>query len=222
MKISNSQQNIEFDLPTHYKHVGMKISGGADSAIVAYMLAKYVATERPDMRIVPITVNHEGKAYQEQYARGIVEHLKTVWGDIFLEHRVGYCPEGPQYISSQDALVNSLYSEGAIDCHYIGITKNPPSEVMDVIGWNGPADVRDGTVPTVNGNMTSFKPLINIDKRGVAELYDNLNVRDTLFPLTRSCEDFTDDFSSHCGECWFCKERMWGFSTQSTKAVFHE
>ena len=56
---------------------------------------------------------------------------------------------------------------------------------------------------TKNGDNTSFKPLVNIDKKGVAELYEILGVTDTLFPLTRSCEDFTDDFSKHCEECWF-------------------
>ncbi len=216
MKIKNSQQDLSFELPNYYKRVGMKISGGADSAIVALALTRYVKSERPDMRIVPITVNHEGKAYQEQFARTIIAHLKATEGDWFEEHEVGYCPEGPKYVSSQDSLVDQLYRDGIIDCHYVGITRNPPNEAMDIIGWNGPADDRspgESLRPTVNGTNTSFKPLINIDKKGVAELYDTLGVRDSLFPLTRSCEDFTDDFRHHCGECWFCKERNWGFGS---------
>ena len=216
MQIKNSQQDLDIKLPNYYKSVGIKISGGADSAIVALVLSRYIVNERPDMRIVPITVNHEGKAYQEPYARGIIAHLKETEGDVFEDHEVGYCPEGPQYVSSQDALVNGLYRDGIIDCHYVGITKNPPNDAMDIIGWNGPADDRTpGELlrPTVNGTHTCFKPLINIDKKGVAELYETLGVRSSLFPLTRSCEDFTDNFSSHCGECWFCKERHWGFGS---------
>ena len=77
MKIKNSQQDLSFELPNYYKRVGMKISGGADSAIVALALTRYVKSERSDMRIVPITVNHEGKAYQEQFARTIIAHLKA-------------------------------------------------------------------------------------------------------------------------------------------------
>lgn len=214
MIVKNSQQDVEFKLPMHYKKVGIKISGGADSAIVAYMLSKYVSEERNDIRITPITVNHEGKAYQEPFAKGIIKHLTGIFGDIYDEHQVGYCPEGPQYISSQDAFVKSLYDNKTIEAHYVGITRNPPKEAMDIIGWNGPADDRSPGAtlrPTVNGDNTSFKPLVNIDKKGVAELYTTLDVEDTLFPLTRSCEDFTDDFNEHCGQCWFCKERHWGF-----------
>lgn len=214
MIIKNSQQDIEFKLPSSYKKVGIKISGGADSAIVAYMLSKYVNEERNDIRITPITVNHKGKAYQELFAKGIIKHLTSVFGDIYDEHRVGYCSEGSQYISSQAEFVKSLYDNKIIEAHYVGITRNPPNEAMDIIGWNGPADDRspgEKFRPTVNGNNTSFKPLVNVDKKGVAELYSTLNVLDTLFPLTRSCEDFTDDFSKHCGMCWFCKERYWGF-----------
>ncbi|MDB4378355.1 7-cyano-7-deazaguanine synthase [bacterium] len=216
MILKNSQQDLVFDLPNYYKNVGMKISGGADSAIVALALTRYIKTERPDMRIVPITVNHEGKAYQEQFSKSVIEHLRATEGDWFNEHEVGYCAEGPQYISSQDSLVSQLYRDGIIDCHYVGITKNPPNDVMQTMSTGHDGVDHDRTPltklrPTSNGDNTSFKPLVNIDKKGVAELYETLGVMDSLFPLTRSCENFTDDFSHHCGECWWCKERHWGF-----------
>ena len=40
MIVKNTQQDIIFD--TKKTKIGMKISGGADSAIVLYMLSKYV------------------------------------------------------------------------------------------------------------------------------------------------------------------------------------
>ena len=211
MIIKNSQQDIIIDLPTKFKQVGLKISGGTDSAIVAYMLAKYVSEERKDITIIPITVNHEGKAYQEQFAKSIIKHLTDVFGNIFSEHHIEHCPEASRYDSTQKRLVQSLYISKKIQCHYVGINQNPPSEVID--HWKfGPADNRDignELRPTVSHK--SFRPLINIDKKGVAELYNTLGVMETLFPLTRSCEEYTDDFSKHCSTCWFCKERHWGF-----------
>ena len=211
MIIKNSQQDITIDLPTNFKQVGLKISGGTDSAIVAYMLSKYVSEERKDITIIPITVNHQDKEFQEPFAKSVIKHLTDVFGNIFGEHHVRHCPEASQYDSTQRNLVKSLYLSKKIQCHYVGITKNPPSEVID--HWNfGPADDRNAGEelrPTVE--FKSFRPLINIDKKGVAELYNTLGVMETLFPLTRSCEEYTNDFSKHCGTCWFCKERHWGF-----------
>ena len=112
------------------------------------------------------------------------------------------------------------YKNNFIDCHFSGITANPSKEVMDSFNTAGPADDRNRLTdrrPTQRGKV--YIPLINIDKQGVRELYEKYNLMDTLFPLTRSCETFTDDFSKHCGEykdekdvCWFCKERYWGFN----------
>ena len=42
MIIENSQDTIEFNLPDEFDKIGIKLSGGADSAIVLYMLCKYI------------------------------------------------------------------------------------------------------------------------------------------------------------------------------------
>ncbi len=84
MIVKNTQQDIIFD--TKKTKIGMKISGGADSAIVLYMLSKYVTENNTGAKIIPITVNHEGKDYQEQFAKQVVTHCKEVFGDIFEQH----------------------------------------------------------------------------------------------------------------------------------------
>ena len=55
-----------------------------------------------------------------------------------------------------------------------------------------------------------YNPMINYTKHGIATLYRELGIEAELFPFTRSCE--TDDhLDGHCGECWWCKERLWAF-----------
>lgn len=73
---------------------------------------------------------------------------------------------------------------------------------QDVIEFN------DEIIPHDN----RFSSLINLDKKRIAELYNSLGILDDLFPLTRSREKITDDFSHHCGLCWFCAERFWAFN----------
>jgi len=212
MIVKNTQQDIIFN--TKKNKIGMKISGGADSAIVLYMLSKYVAEYNTGARIIPITVNHEGKDYQEQFAKQVVAHCKEVFGDIFDEHHIGRNLTPDTYASTQINLVESLYKNNIINCHYVGITRDPPKDISKTFEFDGPIDDRSpGETRETAFEDRVFRPLINIDKKGVAELYNTFDVMDTLFPLTRSCEEMTDDFSKHCEtKCWFCCERHWGFN----------
>jgi len=215
MLIKNSQQDIEINLPQHVKRVGLKISGGADSAIVGYMLSKYVIAERPDIKIIPITVQQVGKNYQLIYAKKIIEFYKNEFGDIFLEHYTDISLTNETYVTTQEKLMKHLYKENIIDFHFIGLTANPPpSGIPESIyssGQTAPPN-RDRTEKSKLVYTNSrCAPLINIDKKGVAELYQKLNVIDTLFPLTRSCEKLTNDFLKHCELCWQCAERFYGF-----------
>jgi 7-cyano-7-deazaguanine synthase in queuosine biosynthesis len=219
MLIKNSQQNIEISLPLHVKKVGLKISGGADSAIVGYMLSKYVATERPDIKIIPITVQQVGKNFQLTFAKKIIEFYKKEFGDIFSEHYTDISFEAETYDTTQEKLMAYLYTENIIDVHFNGLSLNPSADIitsmMTYTGWSEPADrIRTGKLKPIY-EKTRCSPLINIDKKGIAELYQNLSVLDTLFPLTRSCSAFTDDFSQHCEKCWHCTERFYGFGSKS-------
>ena len=215
MLIKNSQQNILLDLPSNVNNVGLRLSGGTDSAIVGYILSKYIIEERPDIKIVPITIVQVGKAYQLIFAKRIVEFYKKEFGDIFLDHYSAVSNDKTQYSLSQTALQKSLYKKNIINFHFTGITLNPPAGVIPESthspGWTEPEDrIRTGNLkPTYDKNRCS--PLVNIDKKGVAELYHTLGVINTLFPLTRSCEKQTEDFSKHCEQCWFCAERFYGF-----------
>ena len=61
-----------------------------------------------------------------------------------------------------------------------------------------------------------YRPLINLNKQGIAEIYEHYGLMDTLFNVTRSCEcadpEKTNNFTTHCqSECWWCAERKWGF-----------
>lgn len=209
MIITHSQDNIVIDLPETIKKVGIKLSGGADSAIVAYILSMYVKKERNDIEIVPITVVNPNKPYQEIYSKNIINFLKNIFGNIYSFHCVEYSLNKETHQATMSTFVSKLYKENIIDCHFIGITKNPPSVILKSFKDSPPFDDRSGNLDKFfNG---SYRPLVKVDKRGVAELYEKFNLLETLFPITRSCEDKTLDFSKHCSDCWNCQERIWGF-----------
>jgi len=220
MIFKNSQQDVNIEESNDINVVSLKISGGADSAIVGYMLSKYVSKERPDIKIIPLTTNHPSKPYQGVFAPRIINFYKETFGEhIFGKHyinNVEVMNTNEDYINAQfDNFLNANANEN-IQRNYSGITSNPPLDIVDTFRnkegklINGPCDNRNGkNFPVLNNG--SWRHLTNIDKKGVAELYETLGVMETLFPLTRSCEEHTMDFSSHCDDCWFCKERFWGF-----------
>lgn len=189
------------------KKIGIKMSGGCDSSIVAYMICDFVTKNKLDVKLIPITVDLKGKAFQSIFAKRVVSWLESQFDMKFEKHQTVYCPNKNKYISFQNALITNLYDKQIIDCHYNGITKNPPSGSFT--SWqSGPVDDRTGNA---SNSENSIWPLKNIDKKGVHDLYVKYNLMETLFPITRSCEAWTDDFTKHCGECWWCKERIWGF-----------
>jgi len=216
MIFENSQDTFEINLPANIKKVGMKISGGADSAITCYMLAKYCKEERPDITIYPITGIAEGKAYQEIFAKRVLSKIEELLDYKFGPHTAEDVRADENYSDDQTIVVEGAYKKYGLDLHFAGITANPnPDEAPELFdvpeGWL-PSDDRSklpNKRPHTEGK--SIRPLINVDKRGVKEHYENLGVLDTLFPVTRSCEEYTEDFSKHCGWCWFCMERKWGF-----------
>ena len=135
MIIKNSQQDVNIEEPIHVKKVSLKISGGADSAIVGYMLSKYVAEERPDIKIFPLTTNHPKKPYQGVYASRIINFYKEIFGEhIFGKHyinTVDVMDTNEDYINAQTTNMEKTYKNEKIQRNYSGITSNPPLDIID-------------------------------------------------------------------------------------------
>ena len=227
MFIKNSQQNIDFKIPDNFFNIGIKISGGADSAIVCYILSVYKVTERPDIEIHPITAINSYKPYQLVHAKKVIEFCEQKFKFKFKPHLThAPAPEGAELQAAQDKLLIDAYASNTIDCHISGISSNPPenfqSEFFEESLWFERLESRDRTkelkktqlVNWHNGKCSpTFRPLANLDKRGIAELYQHFDLIETLFPLTKSCEYLKNKWDSpHCGDkCWWCLERRWGF-----------
>ena len=247
MFASTSQGDILIEF-TNDKVVGIKLSGGLDSAIVFYMLCKHITDNELETAILPITLNDFAKPFQGEFAKRVTYWMKANFPTVeILPNAIKQCPEnGEAYEKEQDIHLYDTHQQTPFDIYFTGINKNPPKEVYlqfynsEKELLEGPEEDRPGTDPiniehpyfwnpdgywqigktldqgVLQGNMTSISLLTNIDKKGVAELYDQFDLRQTLMLITRSCENFdpivTNNFTIHCHtECWWCHERHWGF-----------
>ena len=215
LTVTTSQGDVVID--PRGNRVGIKLSGGADSSIVAYMLAMYKKTVR-DIDIVPVTAINSIKPWQDVFAKRVVSFIEKELDIEFCMHVIPEERAEPKlYERFQKNMMRRLYDSNTIDCHFNGVTMNPPQSAgLDPHGVFSYALERNADgIPkqTVNKKGNIFAPLANIDKKGVAELYAHYGLLDSLFPITKSCENrFKPYTDPHCGtECWWCLERNWGF-----------
>lgn len=210
MTVYQIEENIEFEIVDGA--IGASVSGGADSALMLYFILKY--TSKP---VHIFTYAHEDKMLRNPTASiAVVNRCASLTGNYDLTHHLIYRKYGNR--TELFGLPIEYKSKGLIDTLYTGITKNPPLSVSNSFLYPNTEHLnRDPD--TVRSNKTDFvyMPWTNLDKRDIAKIYRSHNLIDTLFPVTRSCEwtpkseGVPDPGMGHCGKCWWCEERQWGF-----------
>lgn len=193
--------NIEIDI--HEGKVGICASGGVDSSLLLYILMSHLS--------VPLhifTCTNKKKNFSNLKAiTNVIKKCIDLTDNKNIFHHIHYVEEQNEnnmYLFSHFSLVKILYT---------GITQNPPIEVTDT--WNQPTTENVERNPNIkrdlyHRNDTFYTPFHRINKKVIYEMYKELNLLDSLYPLTRSCEN-EDLLEGHCGECWWCEERLWGF-----------
>ena len=112
------QDTYQFTDLSKLKHIGIKISGGADSAIVAYMLFKTIEEGKYNTKVSILTTVHEEKAYQKVYSDKVLMWLIKEFPNVKIgEHLTNTCPAvkvgnkwtSTEYSSRQEDLLDEAY-----------------------------------------------------------------------------------------------------------------
>jgi 7-cyano-7-deazaguanine synthase in queuosine biosynthesis len=227
---------MNIDIPSHtplgneISTVGVWMSGGADSALLCYLLAKKIIQEKLPIQIQPITVDYKRPfRFIAGDVRNKIEKLLSA-ETVFKEHLVYNPPNDTVW--SREELANEFHKlnekhvrENKFQVLYSGITTNPPVGVQEKFNWGVLSDVeakRGHGVPKQKHRHVvtetadriyefyELKPFFDLTKKDIAEIYCNLGILDELLSVTRSCEDLST-VEGHCGKCWWCEERQWAF-----------
>ena len=214
-------------LNTEWKRIGISLSGGADSALLAYLIL-----EETDADIYFTTQIRMWKTrpWQRYVAQDVVAWFRKRYSNR-IEHIEGFIPpemEEPHTTNIIDEygiekpgnrIILRAHNEWVahtykLDAWYAAVTKNPE----DIPG--GPIERYDGVLPLHMKHMgiDICHPFVYTTKDWIVKQYYENNIRD-LLDITRSCEgEFDDlDYTTYtprqpvptCGECFWCKEREW-------------
>lgn len=235
MKIDTVNGEFEFYLPERIKVLAIKVSGGLDSAILLYMTCKFIQENDRDITVNVITTNDWLKPYQVKFATQVLDWMKNEFPNIkWGQHNTHQLEHGQDYIKGQtqhkEKALTQMYLDGlTTDVVLYGQNLAPPPEVMKTFIALSDNHLLRGPDSKDNRNIVldawptqnAYRPLVMLDKQGVADLYKHFGLMDTLFNETRSCEcsnaDLTNNFTTHCEtECWWCYERGWGFGKIKT------
>jgi hypothetical protein len=146
----------------------------------------------------------------------VIQKCIELTGNINIEHHSTFCDH--QTLSNIFDKLDYYRKNKLINIFYTGITANPPKSITDTFIEEVTEVDRNPTImkDVLRNNNKAYTPWINIDKKKLAQIYKEYNLIDSLFVYTRSCEweaqNVKDPKLGHCGICWWCQERAWGFS----------
>jgi hypothetical protein len=223
-------------LNNKWKQIGISISGGADSALLSYLIC---LNTDADIHFTTQIRCWKSRPWQEYIADQVIDWFKNNFKNKFYIHKNLIPPElewgdtGPSIIDeygklkSGNQIILRSYNEYIIhkynlDAAYGGINKNPS------INIDGALKDRDqGHIPPYfNYNNTAIcHPFVHTKKDWIIKQYYRHNILD-LLKLTRSCEgdrhvypeifknlDYTNYVAGQhvpeCRKCFWCKEREW-------------
>jgi len=176
-----------------YKAIGIFLSGGLDSSLLAYLLHTY---KTPEHKFVFYTVpRHDDSVL---HAQRIINYLDQKFN----------CPSrtlikrgDPDLHHSQQVLsgIRLAVKEKKVDVLLLGDTAMPyETELASQAG--APERVK-------SSNPFVEQPFLGFTKKDTVQLAVEMKL-DELINLTHSC---TQSVLLRCNACWQCQERAWAF-----------
>ncbi len=197
----------------HPGQLGLSFSGGADSAVLLYIL---LSTVTDTLHLYSFYAEKKAHIAEPITDRVLKKCIELTSNSNVVHHKEYIKEQTPMLVHT---LLQSYIKRDSLSKMYNGISKFPPDTVIDQfkeqIKFDDPYVYQRRKASAVydlyfGENLSFYRPLANMDKKDVADLYRQLDLESNLFPLTRSCETVSSP-DQHCGQCFWCEERHWGF-----------
>jgi hypothetical protein len=227
---------IPFD--QNWKNIAISVSGGADSALLAYLLCEIVKDHGITVHIINHIRMWKSKPWQQYDGEQVynwlfqnfrhvtfVRHVNLISPDIeygnmgpIIKDEYGKMVSGDN--AQQRSYAEFICHKYNIDAYYNAVTRNPAN--IDLGGMAerdiDPTEDNKHLLEMIHMGRHVFHPFRFIDKSKIVKKYKELNLIE-LLNITRSCEGEFDgiNYATYipgqtvptCGTCFWCKEREW-------------
>lgn len=224
---ADSGRTAIIPLSSKWHTLGIQVSGGLDSALLLYLTAKIIKQRNLNIKIQPIVIDLLVKVDNDVTTTNVINKVRDLLSVDFIKDKLTYTiPEELSTIRRSnigfiDGVIRNLIDTDIISAEFNANTKNPPAEIRQNFINDDYYRLknRDSRTSVYNAEL-SMSPFALIDKQDIVNLYIKENILDQLSPLTISCNENTRDIEANnlpvpCGQCWWCQERRWGFSSNN-------
>jgi|TARA_Y100000296_G_scaffold68237_1_gene81336 hypothetical protein len=210
------QINFESKFKT-FKSIYLCISGGVDSALLLYLLCKYISENNLDIKITPITAVEPQPHYlrNDWNANKVTNIIRNIFPKVKINQGIvnfleGYDRENhkrKEYskVKKMRIMHTNNIKKDDFDLIINGVSSFPPLEELkkhpklyDKSKGIGPEDrtytgkkndkIILGTKINKFGKQVYWwNPFLNFTKKDFANLYKKYDLMDNLFPYTASC-----------------------------------
>jgi hypothetical protein len=222
-----------------WETIAISLSGGADSALLAYILCDIAEKEKRDItiHIISHTRMWKTRPWQQVDSLRVYQWLydyfqcPTWYRHVnFIAPELEYGNIGPSLTDEYDKKVSGdniqqrAYAEYIcdkfnIDAYYNAVTRNP-KHLTGMTERDIESNENNQHLRLMKHmNIYAVHPFRFVQKDWVIKQYINYDIAKDLLLMTRSCEgEFSeinyktyvmDQYVPECGECFWCKEREW-------------
>lgn len=228
---------VEIPIDSSWSRIAISVSGGADSALLAYILNS-IADPAVDFHIISHTRMWKTRPWQSYDSKQVYEYLLNCNPKRnFILHKGFIAPEleygniGPSLIDeygkhvSGDNIQQRAFAEYVchhykVDAYFNAVTRNPRNAEFQGMKERNIEKTESNKHLEIMQHMGiwALHPFRFVEKSWVVQQYKKLGIID-LFNKTRSCEgefpniNYTNYVEGQhvptCGTCFWCKEREW-------------
>jgi hypothetical protein len=231
---------VEIPFDDQWTKIAIGVSGGADSALLAYLLCTML-THGSNMHVLSHTRMWKTRPWQSHDSQRVVDWLSKRFPDITFQRHTNFIAPDLEYgnigasivdeygkLVSGDNIQQRAFAEyivctNDIPAYYNAVTKNPVGVDFKGMIERDIEASEDNTHLRVMMHMGRwvFHPFRFLQKDWVVRQYQKLQIED-LFEITRSCEGEFEgiDYTTYqpgqavptCDQCFWCKERKWAIN----------